>query len=125
MVALLVIMCPDVANCQNNGYKEYNFENGTQCLGLNWIQGYGNWIGSRESCSVGKYSLSTAEINCPDSANITIMNLTGPSHLEFSWKKSGPNTIMAAYLDDSENYVDYCRDFGLSMAISNSSIVAK
>jgi len=119
MIALLVVMCSGVTHCQNYGYKEYNFENGTESLDSNWIQGYGNWVGSKESCSIGKYSLTTGEVNCPDSANITIVNVIGPTHLEFSWKKSGPSTIMAAYLDDSENYSDCCKGFGWSTSNIN------
>jgi parallel beta-helix repeat protein len=119
MIALLVVMCSDVMYCQNYEYKEYNFENGTQSLDANWIQGYGNWIGSDESCLAGKHSLSTSEVNCPASANYTVMNVIGPSHLEFSWKKSGANTEMAVYLDDSETQSDYCRGFEWSSSNLN------
>jgi parallel beta-helix repeat protein len=114
IIALLVVMCSDVMYCQNYKYKEYNFENGTQSLDANWIQGYGNWIGSEESCFAGKHSLSTAEVYCPSSANITVMNIIGPNHLSFSWKKSGANTVMAVYLDDSETPRDSSRGYGWS-----------
>jgi parallel beta-helix repeat protein len=118
MVAFLLVICFSIGYCQNNDLKGYNFQNGTQSLDSNWVQGYGNWIGSEDSCFVGMRSLSTGEVNCPDSANITVY-VVGPGHLQFSWKKSGANTIMGVYLDDSNTPIDYCRGYGWSTSNIN------
>lgn len=109
IIALLLAISFDIAECQNNNIVEYNFTNGILGLDSNWILG-GNWIGTPTSCSPScpacGFALSTGEVKCPDTANITIINVIGPSNLEFCWKKSGANTKFEAYLDDQTEPID-------------------